>query len=108
MNGEAPSNVSRLRELTAERPDAVAYVHLAMDGTESSVTWSDLDRRSSQLAAALSSRGVGYGDRVGLGRLERTVECERAGRLLGPRVGNLEVAVEIRDEIDDTFDESPG
>ena len=67
VNGEAPSNVSRLRELAAERPDTVAYVHLAMDGTESSVTWSELDRRSSQLAAALSSRGVGYGDRVGLG-----------------------------------------
>ena len=67
VNEDAPSNVQRLRELTAQHPDEVAYVHLAMDGTETSVTWAELDRRSSQVAAALASRGVGYGDRIGLG-----------------------------------------
>ena len=67
MNDEPFSNVRRLRELSEQQPGEVAYVHLAMDGTESSVTWSELDRRSSQVAAALALRGVGYGDRVGLG-----------------------------------------
>ena len=67
MNDEPFSNVRRLRELSERQPGAVAYVHLAMDGTESSVTWSELDRRSSQVAAALALRGVGYGDRVALG-----------------------------------------
>ena len=47
------------------------------------------------------------GDRVGLGRMERTVKGECAGRVLGPGVGDLEVAVEIRDEIDNSFDKSP-
>ena len=55
------------RELSEQLPGEVAYVHLAMDGAESSVTWSELDRRSSQVAAALALRGVGYGDRVALG-----------------------------------------
>ena len=67
MSDEPLSNVRRLRELSERQPGAVAYVHLAMDGTESSVTWSELDRRSSQVAAALGLRGVGYGDRVALG-----------------------------------------
>ncbi|HLM17767.1 MAG TPA: AMP-binding protein, partial [Acidimicrobiia bacterium] len=67
MNDEAPSNVHRLRELSTQQPDEIAYVHVAIDGTETSVTWSELDRRSSQLAVALSARGVAYGDRVGLG-----------------------------------------
>jgi bile acid-coenzyme A ligase len=64
---EAASNVRRVRELAEERPDATAYVHLAMDGTEPSVTWAELHRRSSQVAAALAAHGVGFGDRVGLG-----------------------------------------
>ena len=34
MSEEAPSNVQRLRELAEQQPDAIAYVHLAMDGTE--------------------------------------------------------------------------
>ena len=67
MSEEAPSNVQRLRELAEQQPDEIAYVHLAMDGTERSVTWSELHRRSSQLAAALAARGVEFGDRVGLG-----------------------------------------
>ena len=64
---EAPSNVRRVRELAGERPDEIAYVHLAIDGSDSSVTWAELHRRSSQVAAALAARGVGLGDRVGLG-----------------------------------------
>lgn len=59
--------VERVRELTRERPDDVAYVHLAMDGAERPVTWRELDQRSSQVAAAMAERGVGFADLVGLG-----------------------------------------
>ena len=37
-----------------------------MDGTERSVTWEELDRRSTQIARGLAERGVGHGDRVAL------------------------------------------
>ena len=47
---EPVPNVRRIAELSAERPDEVAYVHLAMDGSEISVTWSELHRRSFQAA----------------------------------------------------------
>jgi len=67
MEPEPIPNVRRIAELAAERPDEVAYVHLAMDGSEVSVTWSELHRRSSQVAGALATRGVGFGDRVALG-----------------------------------------
>ena len=67
MDEEPTSNVARLRQLAEQSPDQIAYVHLAMDGSESSVTWSELHRRVGQVAAALASRGVGFGDRVGLG-----------------------------------------
>jgi bile acid-coenzyme A ligase len=60
-------NVRRVRELADERPDEVAYVHLAMDGSDVSVTWSEQHRRSTQVAGALAARGVGFGDRVALG-----------------------------------------
>ncbi|MDT3439255.1 MULTISPECIES: class I adenylate-forming enzyme family protein [unclassified Pseudofrankia] len=64
---EPTSNVERLRALAAARPDEVAYVHLAVDGGGRSVTWHELDERSSQVAGAFAGRGVGFGDLVGLG-----------------------------------------
>ena len=67
MTDEETSNVQRIRALAAARGDEIAYVHLAMDGSEASVTFGELDARSSQLAAALAARGVGLGDRVALG-----------------------------------------
>src|SRR3546814_568741 len=61
------SNIEQLRRLAGAQPDVIAYVHLAIDGSESEVTWRELHERSSQVAAALAERGVGYADRVGLG-----------------------------------------
>jgi bile acid-coenzyme A ligase len=61
------SQTQRLAQLAQERPDEPAYRHVRIDGSEQVVTYSWLDRRSRQLAAALAERGVGYGDRVGLG-----------------------------------------
>ncbi|MDT3443299.1 MULTISPECIES: class I adenylate-forming enzyme family protein [unclassified Pseudofrankia] len=58
---------SRIRQLGVELPDVSALWCVELDGTESSYTWAWLDRRSSQLAAALAARGVGVGDRLGLG-----------------------------------------
>jgi bile acid-coenzyme A ligase len=67
MSDEPVSNVRQLRDLAGDRPDHVAYTHLAMDGSETAVTWRELDVRSSQVAAALAVRGVGFGERLGLG-----------------------------------------
>ena len=57
----------RIRQLAAEQGDTVAFVHLALDGTESAFTFAALDRRSSQLAGALRERGLAPGDRLGIG-----------------------------------------
>ena len=48
------------------QPDEVAVVFAAMDGSERSITWEELDRRSSQIARGLADRGVGHGDRIAL------------------------------------------
>jgi bile acid-coenzyme A ligase len=61
------TNVQALAALAREQPDHEAYRHIAIDGSERAITWSWLDDRSSRLAGALAERGVGYGDRVGLG-----------------------------------------
>ncbi|MDZ7734286.1 MAG: class I adenylate-forming enzyme family protein [Acidimicrobiia bacterium] len=53
------SNPARMRQLASEDPDRVALIHVAPDGTESSFTWAELDRRSSQVAGALAERGLG-------------------------------------------------
>jgi bile acid-coenzyme A ligase len=59
--------VGQVRHLATTRGDDPVYRHIAMDGTEREVTWEWLDQRSTQLAGALRGRGVGFGDRVGLG-----------------------------------------
>lgn len=64
---QQPSFVGQIARWAAERPADPAYTHVALDGSEQTVTWEWLHRRSGQLAGALRERGVGYGDRVGLG-----------------------------------------
>src|SRR4051794_4295592 len=64
---EQLSNVERLRALAEDRGDDVAYVHMAIDGSEVPLSWRQLDERSDQVARAFAGRGVGFGDRVGLG-----------------------------------------
>jgi bile acid-coenzyme A ligase len=59
--------VAVIRRLAVTRGDDAVYRHVGMDGTERAVTWGWLDQRSAQLAGALRERGVGFGDRVGLG-----------------------------------------
>jgi bile acid-coenzyme A ligase len=67
LRDEMVSNARRIAELAAERPDEPAYVHVRADGGEEAVTYGWLHRRSSELAAEFAERGVGHGDRVGLG-----------------------------------------
>jgi bile acid-coenzyme A ligase len=57
----------RVGQLAAERPDDVVFRHIGLDGSEPGFTWPWLDRRSGQLAGALAARGLGRGDRLGLG-----------------------------------------
>ena len=64
---ELPSILRRMHELAEERPDEVVFRFVASDGTEITSTWPELDRRTSQLAAALAERGLGLGDRLGIG-----------------------------------------
>ncbi|GAA2445975.1 AMP-binding protein [Actinomadura vinacea] len=61
------SQVQRIAQLANERPDEPAYLQVRVDGTEEVVTYSRLDSRSGRLAGELAERGVGHGDRVGLG-----------------------------------------
>ena len=45
--------------LLAQRsPDATALVHVAPDGRDTTITWSELERRSNQVAHLLATRGV--------------------------------------------------
>jgi bile acid-coenzyme A ligase len=73
MEPSARSISSRIGELASVRPDAVVLRHVAIDGGERACTWRDLDHRSGQLAGALAERGLGVGDRLGLG-LHNSVE----------------------------------
>ncbi|MGZ4728087.1 MAG: class I adenylate-forming enzyme family protein [Acidimicrobiales bacterium] len=75
----------RLNELAAERGDDVAIVFAALDGTDQPITWSELDRRSDQIAAALRDRGVRASDRVSLrlGNSPELIFCVLAAWKLG-------------------------
>ena len=49
----------QITNLAARDPDGLAFVHVATDGTDTDVSWSELERRSNQVARLLASRGVG-------------------------------------------------
>jgi len=57
----------RISDLAAQPPDGWAFTYVAVDGSEAAFSWPDLHRRSSQLADALAERGLGLGDRLGIG-----------------------------------------
>ncbi|HWC36569.1 MAG TPA: AMP-binding protein [Mycobacteriales bacterium] len=65
--GALPSQASRIGAVASARPDAEGFRIVRLDGSEDAVANAWLDRRSSQLAGALADRGVGHGDRLGLG-----------------------------------------
>jgi len=53
---------TRIHQVAVERGDEVAIVFAAEDGSERTVTWEELDTRSTQLAHVLAGRGVATGD----------------------------------------------
>ncbi|MBL7501800.1 AMP-binding protein [Frankia sp. CNm7] len=57
----------RIRQLAEENPTDLVFRHIGLDGAEPAFSWPMLDRRASQLAGALAERGLGLGDRLGLG-----------------------------------------
>jgi bile acid-coenzyme A ligase len=61
------NNARRIRELAELNPDEVVFRHVGPDGDGPALTWPELDRRSDELAGALAARGLGLGDRLGLG-----------------------------------------
>jgi bile acid-coenzyme A ligase len=63
---DQPSFPALTAQLATTRPDAVVIHHVAPDRTESSLTWAQLHRRSSQLAGALAARGLAEGGRLGM------------------------------------------
>jgi bile acid-coenzyme A ligase len=67
VTSEPTSIAAAIARRAATEPDRVVLVHVAADGTERRFTWAELDRRSSQLAGALADRGLGFGDRLGIG-----------------------------------------
>ena len=71
VEGEAaiPAGIpygTRISALAAERGDAVAVTFVAEDGTESEISWRQLDERSTQVARALLAEGMGPGDPLAL------------------------------------------
>ncbi|MHB8463641.1 MAG: class I adenylate-forming enzyme family protein [Acidimicrobiales bacterium] len=64
---EPVSFARRIGDLAAARPDDTVFRFIAGDGDARTLTWPDLDRRSRQVAGALSQRGLGLGDRLGIG-----------------------------------------
>jgi bile acid-coenzyme A ligase len=52
--------------MAEEFPEEIVYRHVQSDASETAFAWSELDRRSSQIALALASRGLGQGDRLAL------------------------------------------
>src|SRR5690606_24363238 len=60
----------RFQRVFEERVDVLAAAdetgHLAIDSSESKLTYAELDGRANQLARHLRTRGIGSGDRVAL------------------------------------------
>jgi bile acid-coenzyme A ligase len=49
----------RVAELAGERADETALIFVAIDGSERTLTWTQLDRRANQMARLLAQNGVG-------------------------------------------------
>jgi bile acid-coenzyme A ligase len=67
MEGDLPSYGRRLRHLAETKPDELALLFAAEDGSEREISWRELDQRSTQVARALAEEGLGLGDRLAIG-----------------------------------------
>jgi bile acid-coenzyme A ligase len=82
---------TRLGQLADELGDATAVTFVDVDGGERTVTWRQLDTRSTQLAHVLAERGLGVGDRLAVS-LPNSIEHLFAG-FAGWKVGATVVPV---------------
>ncbi len=75
----------RLADLARLHPEQSAFVFAHLDGTETAVSWSELDARANQMARLLERRGVGPGSlvAVALANSPEHVMVTRAGWRLG-------------------------
>jgi bile acid-coenzyme A ligase len=64
---------SRLHQLAHQRGDQTAVIFAAVDGSETTTSWAELDDRATQLARVLIARGLEVGDRLGI-RMKNSVE----------------------------------
>ncbi len=80
---------TRLARVAETRGDATAVTLVAEDGGERTVSWRELDRRSTQLARVFASRGLGIGEPVAI-CLRNSVEHLLAG-FAGWKVGAVVV-----------------
>ncbi|MGD0393614.1 MAG: AMP-binding protein [Acidimicrobiales bacterium] len=55
---------ARLGQVAAEGGDGTAVVFVDEDGSERSITWNELESRSTQLAHLFDEQGLGVGDRL--------------------------------------------
>jgi bile acid-coenzyme A ligase len=82
---------TRLTHLAEERGDATAVTLVAEDGSERTVSWQELERRSNQLARVFASHGLGVGGPVAV-CLKNSVEHLLAG-FAGWKVGAVVVPI---------------
>jgi bile acid-coenzyme A ligase len=57
---------TKLRQVAEADPDGVGAILVALDGSDRSLTWSDLEAGANQWARVLQAHGAGIGDRVAL------------------------------------------
>ncbi len=69
---------TRLGQLAEELGDATAVTFVDVDGGEQTMTWRQLDTRSTQLAHVLAEQGLGLGDRLAVS-LPNSLESLLAG-----------------------------
>jgi bile acid-coenzyme A ligase len=55
---------SKLQRLADADPDGIGAVIVSLDGTDTLLTWSQLDRGANQWGRVLQAHGAGVGDRV--------------------------------------------
>ena len=84
-NDAVVSYGDRVAQLAIADPTSPVLRVVAIDGTETVVTWPELHRRSTQIARAISARGAGPGTRiaVGLRNSPEFVMCVLAAWKLG-------------------------
>lgn len=86
-----PTYTAMVQDAARRRPDAEALV---ADGER--LSWTELERRSSNLARGLLARGIGHGDRIGLllgNHLEFVLTLFAASR-----IGAIVVPINIREQ----------